>query len=203
MSMDDFEIMDEDAKQLIKNAIPTEKNNDDFVAEIHKNVVNSGIFLAATRLKEERARKSKRTAAENAGYVKVERKGTTVDVDVVGNYLDIKSFIDKVDVQNRLTVPNEIMISRMEENVQVAEGEEAPEINELVKAKVNFTIYDKDVNTNVSISKLSSMNDEIVKSLLTTGLKKGVVEQYKNSITSTLFKPVTASGSGKEDLFAK
>lgn len=202
MSMDAYEIMDEDSRQLIKNAITMEKNNDDFIAEIHKNIVNSGIFLAGTKLKEERIKASAPITPEE-GYVKVEKEGTLVEADVVGNYLDIKSFVEKVDVQNRFTMPKEVVISRMDEEGVSEDGETVEVSGELIKAKVSFVIYDKEVDTTAKISELSGMNDKIVKSLLTTGLKTKVVDDYRNSITSTLFKPVTASGSGKQDLFAK
>ena len=201
MSMDDYEIMDEDSKQLMKNALPVEKNNDDFIAEVHKNIVNSGIFLAGTKLKEDRTRVGL-APVQGEGPVKIEKEGTTVEVDVVGNYVDIKSFVDKVDVQNRFTKPKEIVISRMEDSAEIEE-EVAEVTSGLIKGKISFVIYDKAVDTAAKISKLSSMNDPTVKSLMTMGLKKKVIDDYRNSITSTLFKPVTASGSGKEDLFAK
>lgn len=201
MSMDAYEIMDEDSKQLIKNAITNDRNNDDFIAEIHKNIVNSGIFLAGTKLKEARTRTNKQVK-QGEGIAKIEKKNTAVEVDVVGNYLDIKSFVEKIDIQNRFTTSKEIVISKMDENAPNDE-DEVESTGELIKAKISFMIYDKEPDPTAKVSTLSSMNDKVAKSLMTTGLKTKVVDDYRNSITSTLFKPVTASGSGKEDIFAK
>jgi len=206
-AMNAYETMDEDSRQLIKNALPNDKNNDDFIAEIHKNVVNSGVFLSGTTLKEYKSRRSSASRPKVEGeYVKKEKNGTQVDVDVVGTYPNIKLFVEKIDTQNRLSIPTKMVISTMDENSANQEGgEEEPASTDgsLIKAKISFVIYDKEADQTAQISKLNGMNDKVAKSLLTTGLKEQVVDQWRNSVTSTLFKPVTASGSGKQDLFAK
>ena len=205
-AMNAYETMDEDSRQLIKNALPNDKNNDDFIAEIHKNVVNSGVFLSGTTLKEAKINRStSRPKGENE-YVKKEKIGTQVDVDVIGTYPNIKLFVEKIDTENRLSVPTKMTISTMDENSEnqeSGEDEVAPSEGGLIKAKISFVIYDKQADPTVQISKLNAMNDKVATSLLTTGLKEQTVDEWRNSVTSTLFKPVTASGSGKQDLFAK
>lgn len=201
VALDNYEFMDNKTKQLIMNAMPTDKNNDDLIAEIHKNVLNSGVFLSGTKLKGDNvSARSRSSSKKNNKSTSPERKETTVEVEVIGNYLNVKSFIEKVDFENRLSIPKEVSLSRLQrENI----SEEEPGPDDLVKAQITFSIFEKKKDPNISLSKLSSTNDEIIKSLLASGLKMEVVEGYQEAVTSTLFIPVTMEGAGKQDIFAR
>lgn len=204
MALSDYELMDEDSKSFIMNAIPKNNNNDDLIAEIHKNVMSSSVFLVGTKLKEARTGTSgsKAKKIEEGDYVSPELKETVVEAEVVGEYLNVKSFIEKIDMENRFSMPKEVLISKVNENKSEEEEDDSAVIN-LVKARIIFSIYNKEKDAAARLSKLNNINDQVVKSLLSTGLKTQVVDDYRSIITPTLFKPVVASGSGKQDLFAE
>ncbi len=196
-ALNDYELMNEETKQLIVNAVPEEKNNDDFIAEIHKNIMGAGVFLSGTRFRENQ--RSKAALAKNKGKALSMMK-TEVEVEVIGNYLNVKSFIDRVDLENRLSIPSEVVISRLKSQ-RVGDDETGPA--DLVRARVIFGIYEKKKDPNTELSSLSNTGDKVVKSLLESGLKIKVIDDYKEAVTSTVFVPVSMGDAGKQDIFAK
>ncbi|MEA1925922.1 MAG: hypothetical protein U9M90_01595 [Patescibacteria group bacterium] len=201
MALDDYELMDEDSKSFIMNAIPKNRDNDDFIAEIHKNVMSSSVFLVSTKLKEVRAVSNRPKVAEENEYVSPELKETVVEVEVIGEYLNVKSFIEEIDMENRFSMPNEVLISKINENK--SEEEDDSTVSNLVKARIIFSIHNKKKDAAAQLSKLNNINDKVVKSLLSTGLRTQVIDDYQKIITPKLFKPVSTSRAGKQDLFAK
>lgn len=192
-ALDDYELMNEDTKQLIMNAVPGEKSNDDFIAEIHKNVMGAGVFLSGTKFREDRGAQVKKK-----GQALVATK-TEVEIEVIGSYLNVKSFVDRVDLENRLSTPKEIEISRLRSQ-SVSEDETGPA--DLVRARIIFGIYEKKKDSNTDLSSLSNTGDKVVKSLLESGLKMQVIDNYKEAVTATVFVPVSMGDAGKQDIFA-
>lgn len=201
MALSDYELMDKDSESFIMNAIPKNKDSDNLVAEIHKNVMDSGVFLVGTKFKEVSATSSKPRPNEEIGYVPPELKEVNVEVEIVGEYLNIKSFVEKIDMENRFSMPNEVSISKVNENKSEEEGDSA--VINLVKARITFSVYNKKKDPEVQLSELNNINEKVVQSLLSKGLKTQVIDDYRNIITAELFKPVVASGAGKQDLFAE
>ena len=108
-AFDEYEELDESDRQLIMNAVPPYNNNDDFIAEIYKNMQGSGAFLVSTALKEKNTsrilsrtecRDEKANIAQTGTstedvslpYCPPERMITDSRVEIVGNYLNIKDF---------------------------------------------------------------------------------------------------------------
>lgn len=203
-SMDAYDMMDESSKQLVFNAIPKKANNDDFVAEIHNNARKSGVLISGIKMTDPIKKKpSSKNDAEKEEKFSMMVEGTVAEVKIVGNYLDVKAFVKMVDMENRMSLPLKTIISEVEEaTVTEIEGEGEIDVSQLnlVKANVVFGI----LHANQSyFGDIENINDETAKQLLSIGLDEQVIENYKKTVTSTLFKPVIAPGADREDLFAK
>ena len=194
-----------DQENLILNAIPRDYNNDDFLAEIHKSAERSGVFILATKLKNNELIKNSTVEITEAGQAKPVLNISGAKVTVMGSYTDVLEFVKEVDSHNRLTSPKELSIVSQDINVLVpSEGGEAVTADGmLIKCDVTFDFFSKPENEKLEIARLIRGNDPVVKSLLNGQFKTGVIENYKEDITSEVFRPVGAGNAGKADIFAK
>lgn len=217
-AFDEYEELDESDRQLIMNAVPPYNNNDDFIAEIYKNMQGSGAFLVSTALKEKNtnsalnrtecrddkaniAQAGTSTEDTSLPYCPPERTITDSRVEIVGNYLNIKDFVKLIDNQNRLAIPTKTTIERIENNEEI-EGEERPS-GDLVKGILQFDFFNKDIDERIVLSNMAESNDKVLSSLLLGSVNTQAIDAFKDSITSDAFRPVSVSGMGKVDLFAK
>lgn len=219
-ALDEYEELNESDRQLVMNTVPPYKNNDDFIAEIYKNMQGSGAFLVSTALREKKTISSlSRTECRNDGiniaqtgdsdksasmpYCPPERVTTGTKVEIIGNYLNIKDFIELIDNQNRLTIPTNTAVERVQNNEDIPEEQLS---GNLVKGILQFDFFNKDMDEGVVLSTMVESDDKVLSSLLLGSVNTQAIDAFKESITSDVFRPVSVSGisdMGKDDLFAR
>lgn len=221
-AFNEYEDLNESDKQLIINAMPPYKNNDDFIAEIYKNMQGSGAFLVSTDLKEMKERaggsacekaavKAARAAAKSedpedkevfvAAYCPPENITTVTKVEIIGGYVNnIKNFVALMDSQNRLTVPTKTIVERVDNASSEVEVQDS---GDLVKGVLNFNFFNRAMDAGIVLSNMADSNDKILDSLLSGSINTQAIDAFKDSITSEPFRPVTVAEWGKEDIFAK
>lgn len=222
-ALNQYQQMDENDKQLINNALPALNNNDDFIAEIYKNIQQSGAFLAETSLKAgkdsagEAARAAclqKNSSATNEASVEGEdpetqvkaepaycppaKKSTLATIGIVGAYANIRDFAKMIDTQNRLTIPSSFSISKLQTSTEENEaGADA------LSSKISFNFYDKEESKGVLLSSLVEGSDKALSGLMTGSLNTQAIGAFKDAITPDVFRPVSVQEMGKDNLFAK
>ncbi len=206
-----FKQVPDDTKKKLYNAMPQVINNDNLVAEINKNASQSGVMIVSVGTKKAMNRnaskcKSKTTTSKSTNTAKTAKTDcslTAVPVNVslsaIGTYPMIKDFLNKLDTQNRVIIPQNFSLASVNDKQNNKDKEQATAI-ELVSSKLSFDVFQKQQNNKIILSKAID-SDQVLKSLLSGGLSKKGLEALNNMISSEIFYPVTADGAGKENLF--
>lgn len=223
-ALNQYQQMEENDKQLINNALPALNNNDDFIAEIYKNIQQSGAFLAETSLKAgkdsagEAARAaclqkntgdtnneesiegedSNTQAKEEPAYCPPAKKVTLATIGIVGAYANIRDFAKMIDTQNRLTIPSSFSISKLQTSTE--ENEAGADV---LSSKISFNFYDKEESKGVLLSSLVEGGDKALSGLMTGSLNTQAIGAFKDAITPDVFRPVSVQEMGKDNLFSK
>ena len=199
-----FNSLTPDQESLVLNAIPSEEKNDDFLAEVHKSAETSGVFIISTKIKNPQINRANRNILPGSlASMTPTRTGVTAEVSVMGSYIDIAEFVKEVDSHNRFTTPRELLIIEQQVIADVAEEEISVENGSMIKCELTFDFFSKEKNEKLQIANLIRANDPVIKSLLSGQLKTGIIEDYQNSITREVFRPVSAGSAGKEDIFSR
>ncbi len=207
----EFKQLSDDDKKMVYNAMPQVVNNDNLVAEINKNASQSGVMVIKVGTKKstnKNASKCKKNASSVKNNKSTEANVTNcaltavpinVNMSVVGTYPMVKDFLNKLDVQNRVIVPQSFSLASVN-NKQDNKDKQTADVIDLVNAKISFDVFQKQQNSKIILSKAID-NDSILKSLLTGGLNQKGLQALQSMVTSEIFYPVTADGVGKENLF--
>ncbi len=207
----EFKQLSDDDKKMVYNAMPQVVNNDNLVAEINKNASQSGVMVVKIGTKKStnrNASKCKKVASSAKNNKSIKTNVTNcaltavpinVNMSVVGTYPMVKDFLNKLDIQNRVIVPQSFSLASVN-NKQNDKDKQTADVIDLVNAKISFDVFQKQQNNKIVLSKAID-NDNILKSLLTGGLNQKGLQALQNMVTSEIFYPVTADGVGKENLF--
>lgn len=225
ISFDAFSKVNEQTRSLIEYSIPDGIDSEDFLAQIGKSANSSRVLMVSIKTDKEKKRRVRSEEEEISGIV------MTGDVEVVGNYPNVRSFINKIEKQNRLTVIDNVSISKIDNLKNSKRIKESPEVDQqqedgvegenesegelkveellpvstdLVRAKVSFKFYARKGDDNSK--KLSSMiesKDIIFDSLLSGKFKGEVIDKFKEDITTEVFAPIGSGIIGKQNLFLK
>lgn len=196
--------LDEDIKSYVNNAIPVDSDDDNLVAELNKNISQSGVLVVKINANKGKVKinpKCRQKGAEESGLdCSVKASATKVVLSAVGVYPMIKGFLGKLDVQNRIVVPSSISLATSDNNNNNEESDSS--VVELVTAKIEFDVFQKKP---VKIKSFSGVmtSDVVLKSLLERGLSIGGLDAIDRFITSEVFVPVQVEGAGKDNLFEK
>ncbi len=208
-ALTEFKQLGDDDKKKVYNAIPEYIDGDNLVAEINKSASQSGVMVLklgtnkstnrnVAKCKSVKSNNQKTDVGKNDCTITATPVG--VSLSVIGSYPMIKDFLSKLDIQNRVIVPHNFSLStaKITQNneTEQQEGEEG----DLVNAKINFDVFQKQSNSKIVLSKAID-NDKVLKSLLTGGISRKGLKALQNMITSELFYPVTVDNAGKENLF--
>ncbi len=205
----DYKNLDADTLTYVKNAIPGKDDSDNFIAEINKNALDSGILI--TKIDVAKGRKvinpkCKQTTTSEANKKqgindKCRNKAevSNVSVSAVGAYENIKDFLGKIDIQNRIISPVDINLSATKNRNQKNEEVVGTDI---ISAKLQFKIFKKEQKKNKVLSTIIK-SDGVLKSLLNKGLDAEAIKTVNKFITSKVFHPVEVAGVGKSNLFEK
>jgi hypothetical protein len=184
----------------VNNAIPVDSDDENLVAELNKNISQSGVLVVKIDANEKKARispKCRKKGAENSELNCSATASTTgVTLSAAGLYPMIKGFLGRLDTQNRIVVPSSVSLSTSNNN------EEDNSAVQLITAKIEFDVFQKKPVKIKSFSKIMT-SDIVLKSLLEDGLNTGGLEAINRFITSEVFIPVQVEGVGKDDLFKK
>ena len=193
--------LDEDTKSYVNNAIPVDSDDDNLIAELNKNISQSGILAMKIDTNKKKAMvspKCRQAGAEKNGLnCAAKASMTKVTLSAAGTYPMIKDFLSKLDVQNRIIVPGSISLSAPNNS---KENEDSS--IRLITAKISFDVFQKKPVKVESFSKIMA-SDIVLKSLLQKGLSAEGLEAVSKFITSDVFMPVQVEGVGKSDLFQK
>lgn len=207
--------LDQDVVSYISNALPKAENSDDFIAEINKYSSQSSAMIDEIAMRQARMSisecESKKTQssqqvadadANNPIYCPKEKVIVGSSVQLIGSYLEVKDFLDKIDISNRIISPKSIDINKVEVvTAQSADSDnQSTATSNLVKAKVDFDIYYKEKDEEVKLSQLNS-SDKTMEKLLTEKVNQEQIEKVQDTMRSELFIPVTFEGAGKSNIF--
>lgn len=188
-------------KLYVNNAIPIDGDDDNLVAELNKNISQSGVLVTNIGANKKEVRvssKCRQQSTEKSGLsCAVGASTTNVSLAVIGLYPAIKKFLDKLDVQNRIVVPKSISLATSNNNKEKEDSD-----IKLVTAKINFDVFQKKPVKIKSFSSIMS-TDAVLKSLLQGGLSTDGLSAVEEFITSEVFLPVQVEGTGKDNLFEK
>lgn len=192
--------LDEDTKAYVNNAIPVDSDDDNLVAEINKNISQSGVLVVKIDANKKNTvinpKCRQAGAAESGLNCAVKSSMTKVTLSATGTYPMLKNFLSKLDVQNRIVVPSSIDLAASNSK----QDADAP--IKLITAKISFDVFQKKPVEVKSFSKIMS-SDTVLKSLLQKGLSTEGLGSVNKFITSDVFVPVQVEGAGKNDLFKK
>ncbi len=208
-ALTEFKHLGDDDKKKVYNAIPEHIDGDNLVAEINKSASQSGVMVLklGTNKSANRNIAKCKSVTNNSQETDVDKNDCTitatpvgVSLSAIGSYPMIKDFLSKLDIQNRVIVPHNFSLSvaKITQNNEAKQQEE--EESDLVNAKINFDVFQKQSNSKIVLSKAID-NDKVLKSLLTGGISRKGLKALQNMITSDLFYPVTVDNVGKENLF--
>lgn len=107
-----------------------------------------------------------------------------------------------MDSQNRIIIPKTFSLSQSNKNNATNQKDENENSVDLVALKMSFDILQKEKNTTIVLSKALD-TDRSLKSLLSGGLNQKSVQSLLKMVAGDVFRPVQASGVGKENLFEK
>jgi len=192
----DMESESEETINLIGNAVPSSKNDDDLLAEINKNAAQSGIFIETISLGQKKA--GKKEDCEPSSYCPPTLNRYEIKIGATGLYPNLKQFIQRVDSQNRLFGPKKVMMSA--NRVVDEEGEENSVASLTLVLEGQY--YSLEDSGSVDMAKIV-ISDPIFDSLIKSGLNTNAIDNFKSVITSEYFFPVSFEGAGKINPFSK
>ncbi len=197
----EYNNLDDSTKNYVNNAIPVDGDDDNLVAELNKNISQSGILVVKIGVSKQKAKinpKCRQKDAAASGLNCSEKASSMgVTLSAAGLYPKIKEFLGKLDVQNRIVVPKTVTMSASNNKKENEDSD-----IKLITAKINFDVFQKKP---VKIKSFSSImtSDAVLRSLLSKGLDTDGIEIVKKFITSEIFVPVKVDGVGKSNLFEK
>ena len=202
-ALTEYQNLDEDTKSYVNNAIPINSDDDNLVAELNKSISQSGILVVKIGASEKKVNVSSKCrqqgAAESGLNCSPKASVTNVTLSAVGAYPMIKTFLSKLDVQNRIVVPNAVALSTSKNKNDSEDGDSPIQV---VTAKIDFSVFQKKPVEIKSFSKVMT-SDTVLKSLLNGGLSTAGLEAINKFIDSEVFIPVQVEGAGKDNLFEK
>lgn len=204
----DYRSLGED-KQLIENALPTDRKGDEVIAESFQKVKDGEVLLtqvssaaasttsycqntapvtSPAALEQESSAGS--STSGGAESISLCPSSLQITLSLLGQYSNIRKTIDALSKMNRFAdVANLSIIKQTNDDA-----------NNLV-ATVSMNIFYKNFNSSVDISKL--LNTPAGITLLSGNLDQKTIESFKESITNKIFPPVNVSGYGKENIFVR
>lgn len=194
--------LDGPTKSYVANAIPVDGDDDNLVAELNKGISQSGILVTKISANRKASRVNSRckqnvaAAGKKNTECKVKALHTKMSVSLLGTYPSIKEFLGKLDVQNRLIIPNSVSLVLSKNRNK----DEDKEVVDFISAKIDFDILQKKPIKAKSFSQIMD-SDDILRSLLNHGLSDNGLRAVNKFITSEVFIPVHADGAGKDNLF--
>ncbi len=222
-ALNQYKKLDANTKELIVNAVPMEKDNDNFIAEIHTNVGDSSTLLMGSKISEQKvkiskecqlaAKAAKSEGAKEAPYCPPEKQINVATLEIIGSYSGARTLIKKLNSQNRLISLKDVSVTNAEQarreeagegEGEDGEGEPLPAVGSSVKSSIKFEFYNRKKDDELKISDLSD-SDEVFKSLIKKSLDMETISLYKASVEdpNDPFEPVSVDESLKEDLFSR
>jgi hypothetical protein len=196
----EYQGLDENTKAYVNNAIPANSDDDNLIAELNKNISQSGVLVMRISTNKKMAKINPQCRQQGIEHSELNcaigAATTNIVVSATGVYSMIKNFLDKLDVQNRIVLPRSINLAATNSN------REEESTVELITAKVNFDVFQKKP---VKIKSFSSImaSDNVLKSLFQGKLNTNGLTVLNEFVTSEVFVPVQVEGVGKSDLFKK
>ncbi len=169
-------------KFLLKNSIPEDLQEENFLKEISDIVLGTGVEISSMKL-----------AAKKESYKKAEIfkigddiKETNVSIELSGSYFEIKKAIYALENMNRFINLGIFSIKKSSEE----------EVSDLALS-LNLTFFHKN-NNDLALNS----NDDYFKSLLKNGLEMGTIDEYKNHREKVLnFSLIEIGEKGIDNLF--
>ncbi len=192
---------------LIDNAVPFSPMNDVLIAELNEQAVKFGVFvedIALSDIKKEVANiyseADSATGLDGAVINQNDLLGSDVVMNIFGNYLGVRDFIEVIGKTNRYASLRKTEISSNIKKNEVGEVEK----NGTVNAKISFQIFYRPSSGTLPISNLIFSGDEAMLKLLGGGISVDAVEDFKTKRTSQAYNySFSEDGVGKEDVFKK
>ncbi len=194
-------------KQLVKNALPINIDEDNLVAEINKSASQAGVIITEISTKKIRSKANSKCAdkiassssTKKAGFVgagcRTEASPVRVNLLAYLSYPALKDFLSKLDSGNRFIIPNEFSLTTM----KPTEVENSEASGDLIKLDAVFDVYYKDVDKVVLSEAVE--NDVVMRDLLKNGLSQKGLNTLRKFSTGELFYPVEIGETGKENPF--
>lgn len=188
-------------KTLIENVIPSFEKPDELIAEYYLKAKESEVFVVSAKKDEAAASSSCKEAMEIPAVEDLESEtpgfsalapclqSSNVSLTLAGTYLNLKKFIGQIEKMNRLTMAKDFSITKGASEEQ----------GDILTMAVSFEVFTKSAPTGFSIA--SGLSTPTGKALLAGKIDKGVIDQYKQTVTDKIFQPVGVEGAGKEDIF--
>ena len=198
-ALGEYQSLDESTKSYVNNAIPMNGNNDNLIAELNKDISQSGVLVAKINSSQKKAKVNPK-CNQGGATTKVDCSAkstiTSITLSAVAFYPAIKDFLGKLDIQNRIILPNSVSLATTTKKEDV----EDDAASKLITAKLVFDVFHKKPASIKSFSSVMS-TDTVLKSLLQGGLSTGGIDAVNKFITSDVFMPVQVAGVGKDNLF--
>lgn len=190
---------------VIYQALPSELDNDVLVDEIFEGAKRNGVLITKVDVgkveaikKEATATKQQMVVAEKNQMPKILQPDVfkiSLKLDLTGNYIGIKNFINYIETAKRLFAVDNFEIKQANE-----EGGS-------VSALLSISCFYKKENNDLKISSaVYDVEDNVMKDLTDQGkgLDTDFILQYKESVKNGdyMFNP-TVITAGKNDLFSK
>jgi Tfp pilus assembly protein PilO len=186
-------------KELINNAMPVSNREDKLVGEINEVANSAGIVVGKIGINEQK--KVKRTIQreplqDDQSAIEEDSLVTlSVDIETVGEYTQIKKFIEMLNAANRFMKIELIDLSRLEQK-------EDQESTGMVSGKIAFLVFYKAENNVVAMSKLVSSGDVAMKGILTGKISDAIIENFKKMHTENVYELTPGDNQpGKENIF--
>ena len=108
-------------RKMILMAIPEKINDDDLIAEIHKNARQSGVLVTSLNIDAPDQKKCLPKPTKGVGKVEVDKsclaatgEKVMVNLDFVGSYPSILTFLREFNIANRLNLVDGLVIRRVD-----------------------------------------------------------------------------------------
>ncbi len=217
-----WEALDRGLVDYVYVAMPDTESSDNFISEVNRSASQTGVVLDEIRLRDKTVisdcERKKMTARqqnkddskqESSMHCPKEKKVVEVSMKVNGDYVKVKSFLDALDIENRITNAQGVDISKVTlVNVpqvpsegEGEEGQPQPAASpSLVQSEISFQVYYKETDDKIKLSQLSN-SDQVLKKLLSEKIDQEQVEKVQAAMKAEPVSPVISQGGGKVNIF--